>query len=234
MAGDEWRCRKHPAPPCGGVCPYCLRDRLLRLCPECAHTRPCPCAASSSSPSSSSSSAASGSAAVGRVYSLIERERRMGLRSRSVAAGGGGGRGIVRDERPKSRAFGWVSFRKATSDRVVEVDDGVALARSSSVSATAVETRPPPKARGWGRFIPGSIKALRHRKSRAAADYREGSFVMVIWSTGLEVGTRADQSVAYNAMARSLDHLAMLLSGCRDPPPRAGRHGRPGINFKEF
>lgn len=177
MAGDEWRCRKHPAPPCGGVCPYCLRDRLLRLCPECAHARPCPCAASSSSPSSSSSSAASGSAAVvGRVYSLIERERRMGLRSRSVAAGGGGrGRGIVvRDERPKSRAFGWVSFRKATSDRVVEVDDGAALARSSSVSATAVETRAPPKSRGWGRFIPGSIKALRHRKSRAAGDCREG------------------------------------------------------------
>ncbi|XP_006652725.2 uncharacterized protein LOC102699581 [Oryza brachyantha] len=166
MAGDEWRCRKHPALSCGGVCPYCLRDRLLRLCPECAHTRPCPCA-SSSSPSSSSS-AASGSA-VGRVYSLIERERRMG-RSRSVAAGGGG---VVRDERPKSKVFGWVSFRKGTSDRVVEVDDGTALARSSSVSATAVETRAAPRSRGWGRFIPGSIRALRHRKSRAG-DCREG------------------------------------------------------------
>ncbi|KAF0892216.1 hypothetical protein E2562_014807 [Oryza meyeriana var. granulata] len=130
MAGDEWRCRKHPTLSCGGVCP-----------------------------------------AVGRVYSLIERERRMG-RSRSVAVGGGGGG--VRDERPKSKVFGWASFRKGASDRVVEVNDGVALARSSSVSATAVETRQAAsKARGWGRFIPGSIKALRHRKSHAG-DCREG------------------------------------------------------------
>uniref|UniRef100_A0A0D9W8T7 Uncharacterized protein n=1 Tax=Leersia perrieri TaxID=77586 RepID=A0A0D9W8T7_9ORYZ len=175
MAGDEWRCRKHPPAHGGGVCPYCLRDRLLRLCPDCAHTRPCPCAASS--PSSSSSSAASGSA-VGRVYSLIERERRMG-RSRSVAAGGGiggGGGGVVERSSAKSQVFGWVSFRRGASDRVVEVDDGMALARSSSVSATAVETRSAAaasKARGWGRFIPGSIRALRHRKSRAG-DCREG------------------------------------------------------------
>ncbi|KAL5214677.1 hypothetical protein ABZP36_003829 [Zizania latifolia] len=169
MAGDEWRCRRHPALSCGGVCPYCLRDRLLRLCPECAHTRPCPCA-SSSSPSSSSS--ASGSA-VGRVYSLIERERRMG-RSRSVAAGGGGGGGgRVGDERRKSKVFWWASFRKATAGRGVEEEDGTALARSSSVSATAVEARAASKARGWGRFIPGSFKALRHRKSRSG-DCREG------------------------------------------------------------
>ncbi|KAL5216125.1 hypothetical protein ABZP36_007526 [Zizania latifolia] len=162
MAGER-RCQKHPALSCSGVCPYCPRDRLLRLCPECARTHPCSCASSSSS--------ASG-IAVARVYSLIERERRMG-RSRSVAAGGGG---RVGDERRKSKVFGWASFRKATSGtgRGVEDDDETALARSSSVSATAMETRSASKARGWGRFIPGSIKALRrrHRKSRSG-DCRE-------------------------------------------------------------
>ncbi|CAN6299096.1 unnamed protein product [Urochloa humidicola] len=44
--GDKMRCRKHPgARSRGGVCPYYLRDRLLRLCPNCA-VRPCPSATS--------------------------------------------------------------------------------------------------------------------------------------------------------------------------------------------
>lgn len=163
MAGDEWRCRKHPPLPCRGVCPHCLRDRLLRLCPDCACARPCPCA-SSSSPSSSSS--ASGGA-VGRVYSLIERESRIG-RSRSVAASGSGGIG---DERRKSRVWGWASFRKPAAGRGVgeEEHDVVALARSSSVSATAVEAKGASKAGRWGRFLPGPIRALRHRKSRTGS-----------------------------------------------------------------
>ncbi|CAM0903086.1 unnamed protein product [Alopecurus aequalis] len=174
MAGDDWRCRKHRPLPCGGVCPHCLRDRLLRLCPDCARTRPCPCA-SSSSPSSSASSASGGGAAVGRVCSLIERERRIG-RSRSVAAGSSG----IGDEKRRSRVWGWASFRKPPAGRDMEVEehdeDAAALARSSSVSATA---KPPAhKAGGWGRFLPGPIKALRHRKSSragagAGADHRE-------------------------------------------------------------
>ncbi|CAN6181993.1 unnamed protein product [Urochloa humidicola] len=48
---DESRFRKHPGVISGGgVCPYCLRDQLLRLCP-CA-TALC----ASPSPSSSSTS----------------------------------------------------------------------------------------------------------------------------------------------------------------------------------
>lgn len=179
MAGDDWRCRKHPPVPCGGVCPHCLCDRLLRLCPDCARTRPCPCA-SPSSPSSSASSASVG-AAVGRVCSLIERERRIG-RSRSVAASGGG---IGADERRRSRVWGWASFRKPAAGRGMELEneeehhaaeDAAALERSGSVSGPKAA----PKAGGWGRFLPGPIKALRHRKSRAAAgagargDRREG------------------------------------------------------------
>uniref|UniRef100_A0ACD5V3D3 Uncharacterized protein n=1 Tax=Avena sativa TaxID=4498 RepID=A0ACD5V3D3_AVESA len=172
MAADDWRCRKHPPAPGGGVCPHCLRDRLLRLCPDCARTRPCPCA-SSASPSSSASSASGGGAAVGRVFSLIERERRIG-RSRSVAAGGG-----IGDEKRRSRVWGWPSFRKPAGGKGLEVDevaedrdeDAAALARSSSVSTTAAKAAP--KAGGWGRFLPGPIKALRHRKSRADSGARD-------------------------------------------------------------
>ncbi|KAK8449502.1 hypothetical protein SEVIR_7G230600v4 [Setaria viridis] len=174
---DEWRCRRHPPMPGGGVCPHCLRDRLLRLCPDCACPRPCACSCASS-PSSSSS----GASAVGRVHSLIERERRV-ARSRSVAvhAPVGADRG-----RPKSGVWGWVSFWKPPpppnaaarcKDVEQEYDDAVALARSRSVSMApapaAAEVKGAQKAGGWGRLIPGKIKALRNRKSRAGGDWRD-------------------------------------------------------------
>ncbi|CAN6240697.1 unnamed protein product [Urochloa humidicola] len=177
---DERRCRRHPAVPGGGVCPHCLRDRLLLLCPECACARPCACSCASS-PSSSSSS---GAGAVGRVHSLIERERRV-ARSRSVAAHAPAAAGDDRG-RPKSGVWGWVSFRKppppppppaaGCKDVEQEYDDAVALARSRSVSTAAAAAEPKgsaPKAGGWGRLIPGKIKALRSRKSRAGGDWRD-------------------------------------------------------------
>ncbi|CAO2047905.1 unnamed protein product [Urochloa humidicola] len=179
--GDDSRCRKHPAVRSGGgVCPYCLRDRLLRLCPNCAHVRPCPCAAAScASPSSSSS--ASGDA-VGRVHSVIEREHRI-ARSRSVAAGSsaafaapsaalpasGGGR-------RKARVWGWPPFWKAAArdggDAELEGDEeeGLGLPRSSSVSATAVEAKTAAAAARarWGWHFPSPLKAFRHRRSSAS------------------------------------------------------------------
>ncbi|CAL5030323.1 unnamed protein product [Urochloa decumbens] len=183
---DERRCRRHPPVPGGGVCPHCLRDRLLRLCPECACARPCACSCASS-PSSSSS----GAAEVGRVHSLIDRERRV-ARSRSVAAHAPPAAGDDDRGRPKSGVWGWVSFRKppppppapnaaaGCKDVEQEYDDAVALARSRSVSmapeaAAAAEPKgPAPKAGGgWGRLIPGKIKALRNRKSRAGGDWRD-------------------------------------------------------------
>lgn len=177
MAGgggaDDWRCRKHPAARSGGgVCPYCLRDRLLRLCPNCARVRPCPCAAS---PSSSSS--ASGDA-VGRVHSLIEREHRI-ARSRSVAAGSSaafaaaapasGGSG-----RRKARVWGWPPFWKRDAELAEEdeedEEEGLGLPRSSSVSATAVEAKTAAAAARarWGWHFPSPLKAFRHRRSSAS------------------------------------------------------------------
>jgi hypothetical protein len=63
--GEEGgRCRKHvsSSQPPYSVCPFCLRDRLMRLCPDCANVRPCPCLPSQSASSTSSSfSSAAGS-----------------------------------------------------------------------------------------------------------------------------------------------------------------------------
>uniref|UniRef100_A0ACD5ZHT6 Uncharacterized protein n=1 Tax=Avena sativa TaxID=4498 RepID=A0ACD5ZHT6_AVESA len=182
--GDEWRCRKHPAARSGGgVCPYCLRDRLLRLCPNCARVRPCPCTCAAS-PSSSSS--ASGDA-VGRVHSLIEREHRI-ARSRSVAASSSAAMASVAASvsgvggRRKSRVWGWTPFWRASAKEVGAADvdeeeDRLGLARSSSVSATAVEAKAvaakaaAAKAR-WGWHFPSPMKAFRHRRSSASMPER--------------------------------------------------------------
>jgi hypothetical protein len=179
VGGDGWRCRKHPAARSGGgVCPYCLRDRLLRLCPNCAHVRPCACAAS---PSSSSS--ASGDA-VGRVHSLIEREHRI-ARSRSVATGSSAAFAAAvtaRSAAPasaggrrKARVWGWPPFwkpaaREGDAEMDDDEDDGLGLPRSSSVSATAVEAKTAAaRARArWGWHFPSPLKAFRHRRSSAS------------------------------------------------------------------
>ncbi|XP_076883666.1 uncharacterized protein LOC143532514 [Bidens hawaiensis] len=52
-----WKCPNHPSKRRRtGICPTCLRDRLVTLCPECATTRPCPCLPSDTTSTSSSSS----------------------------------------------------------------------------------------------------------------------------------------------------------------------------------
>jgi hypothetical protein len=80
MAGDEWRCRRHPSLPCSGACPHCLRDRL---CP-----RPCPCAGGAST---------SGSA-------LIDRDRQF-----SVHGSGDGCRSGSRRRQRKRGVGTWRS-----------------------------------------------------------------------------------------------------------------------------
>ncbi|XP_071700298.1 uncharacterized protein [Rutidosis leptorrhynchoides] len=38
-----WKCPKHPSRRRkSGICPKCLRDRLVTLCPNCANSLPCP------------------------------------------------------------------------------------------------------------------------------------------------------------------------------------------------
>uniref|UniRef100_A0A5B7B4D0 Uncharacterized protein n=1 Tax=Davidia involucrata TaxID=16924 RepID=A0A5B7B4D0_DAVIN len=88
---DVWKCPKHPSKRRrSGICPICLRDRLITLCPDCANVRPCACCTTTTTTSSSSSSSSSfslfsstGVGAVGRVSNLIDSEPAF-RRSRSV------------------------------------------------------------------------------------------------------------------------------------------------------
>ncbi|CAN4076245.1 unnamed protein product [Withania somnifera] len=97
---EVWKCPKHPSKRRrNGVCPVCLKDRLVILCPDCANVRPCACYASATSSSSSASSSFSlfssssgrsnggggcdGVCAVARVSNLIDSEPAF-RRSRSV------------------------------------------------------------------------------------------------------------------------------------------------------
>ncbi|KVH90228.1 uncharacterized protein LOC112521529 [Cynara cardunculus var. scolymus] len=41
---EVWKCTKHPSKRRRtGICPRCLRERLVTLCPDCANARPCSC-----------------------------------------------------------------------------------------------------------------------------------------------------------------------------------------------
>ncbi|XP_006296059.2 uncharacterized protein LOC17890270 [Capsella rubella] len=71
----------------GGVCPYCLQERLSSLCPECAHVLPCSCtprASVSSSAGGEGDVPFAGVGSVGRVANLIECEPAF-RRSTSIA-----------------------------------------------------------------------------------------------------------------------------------------------------
>ncbi|XP_038905105.1 uncharacterized protein LOC120091238 [Benincasa hispida] len=96
--GDEddlWKCPKHPSKRRRiGICPLCLRDRLVTLCPDCANVRPCNCCATTTTTTTSSSSSSSSSfsrfssadlGSVGRLSNLIDGEPAF-RRSRSLAA----------------------------------------------------------------------------------------------------------------------------------------------------
>ncbi|KAK7407156.1 hypothetical protein VNO78_08833 [Psophocarpus tetragonolobus] len=139
---EVWKCPKHPSKRRrSGICPICLRDRLVTLCPDCANVRPCSCYATSSSSSSSSSSsfsrfsgAADAVGTVGRVHNLIDHEpglrrsRSMAipfLRSRSRFSGGGAAGGLDLDSTRDSPALNgsrsarsfWSMFKSQKSNR---------------------------------------------------------------------------------------------------------------------
>lgn len=88
---EVFKCPKHPSKRRrNGICPTCLRDRLITLCPDCANVRPCACCPATTSSSSSSSSSsfsffssASSSRRGGRVSDLLDKEPGF-RRSRSV------------------------------------------------------------------------------------------------------------------------------------------------------
>ncbi|KAL2518241.1 hypothetical protein Adt_14488 [Abeliophyllum distichum] len=89
---EVWKCPKHPSKRRrNGICPTCLRDRLVILCPDCGNVRPCACFSTMTSSSSASSSSSfsflngrGDGGSVGRVSKLIDGEPSF-RRSRSLA-----------------------------------------------------------------------------------------------------------------------------------------------------
>ncbi|KAG1362041.1 hypothetical protein COCNU_10G002600 [Cocos nucifera] len=196
-----WRCRKHPSQPRYGVCPACLRDRLLLLCPDCANVRPCGCSPLSSSSSLSSVSSLSsfsyaglarsgscgaGIGAVGRVSNLIESEPAFRrsiptgfqlLRSRSVAAGVGEPGVAGSPQYRGGRGWGayWpFSTRKGAGEDQEGKPPVVKLSKSRSVGVVAYPDSGGGrgKAKGWGWHFPSPMKAFRHRKSTKVVKQR--------------------------------------------------------------
>ncbi|XP_028761859.1 uncharacterized protein LOC114720378 [Neltuma alba] len=67
-------CKKHPSSSSGGICAYCLKDRLVKLvCSDCGEQRLSSCSCSEISPNRNSCTVEVGS--VGRVSFLIENEK---------------------------------------------------------------------------------------------------------------------------------------------------------------
>ena len=67
-------CKKHPSSSSGGVCAYCLKDRLVSLvCSDCGEQRLSSCSCSEISSNRNSCTVEVGS--VGRISFLIENEK---------------------------------------------------------------------------------------------------------------------------------------------------------------
>ncbi|GER43834.1 hypothetical protein STAS_20696 [Striga asiatica] len=75
-ASSEMPCPKHPIQSAVGICPYCLKDRLLRLvCSDCGEQRLSSCSCSDGVSSSSHRNSYCSAVEVGRVSFLIENDR---------------------------------------------------------------------------------------------------------------------------------------------------------------
>ncbi|CAH2034998.1 unnamed protein product [Thlaspi arvense] len=167
----------------GGVCPFCLHERLSSLCPDCAHELPCSCssrAAVSFSPSSSSSSSSfslfsgdinfnfSGTGSVGRVASLIECEPTF-RRSKSMAVpikpdtviDSGSGLQSDRGRSKKTSSF-WRMFMGNrggdTKPAIMRKSRSVAVVGDSRFSPAPVTV----KGKGWN--FPSPIKVFRQSR----------------------------------------------------------------------
>ncbi|KAJ9555055.1 hypothetical protein OSB04_009669 [Centaurea solstitialis] len=147
---EVWKCTKHPSKRRRtGICPRCLRDRLVTLCPNCANSRPCDCCppppvdSSTSSTSSSSFSLFSfsrggsrrdfaGEPAQTEIDPALRRSRSLAipfLRSRSRYVGGGGIDGESNKPLPKvsrSKIHFWSVFTLHKSKKCdVHADGGI-------------------------------------------------------------------------------------------------------------
>lgn len=188
---EVWKCPKHPSKRRrNGICPVCLKDRLVTLCPDCANVRPCSCCAaaatSSSSSASSSFSLFSSSSSRGDREPNFQRSRSVGipfLRSRYALSGS------VRwnpaaAETSKSKTPSFWSILKSSSNsksrreteekenqefkpnygdqKIQEFTRMMMRSRSVSVSMTSASADAK-KGKGW--HFPSPMKVFRHSKA---------------------------------------------------------------------
>ncbi|XP_076940739.1 uncharacterized protein LOC143610030 [Bidens hawaiensis] len=174
-----WKCPNHPSSKRRrtGICPSCLRDRLITLCPECANTRPCACTPSDSTSTSSSSSSSfqysrAGSlrhAEFGRMSNLIENEPAF-RKSRSVsfpflrsiskskhAFSGGGDQSTLPLPRVSRSKISFWSVFKLSKTKKCDLHYDESSNKSEYSSPASV------KRRGW--YIPSPMKAFMHSKT---------------------------------------------------------------------
>ncbi|KAJ0914083.1 hypothetical protein HanPSC8_Chr06g0234631 [Helianthus annuus] len=182
-----WKCQKHPSKrrtTTTGICPTCLRERLLKLCPECSNTRPCSCYPQHSISTSSSSSSSIATEQATRVSTLIENEPPF-RRSRSLLAvplRSKSKKELVEVDKKNTPSVSWNkinfwSIFKTSKTRKYDLHDDESnkgsvsgggmedysrMMRSRSVAVGAGDSFTT-KRRGW--HLPGPMKAFRHSKT---------------------------------------------------------------------
>ncbi|CAN6996056.1 hypothetical protein BRARA_E00917 [Brassica rapa] len=164
------KCSRHRFICGGGVCPYCLHERLSSLCPDCARDLPCSCTPRASVSSAGVDIPFADVGSVGRVSSLIECEPAF-RRSTSMSVPflrstkpepvektgldlkPGRGRSLWRLFRGESRSkTATMMMRKSRS---VAVSDAGELLSSSPAPVTS-------KGNGW--YFPSPIKVFRQSR----------------------------------------------------------------------
>ncbi|KAK1379113.1 hypothetical protein POM88_025857 [Heracleum sosnowskyi] len=162
---EIWKCESHPSSRHGiGICPTCLRNRLIDLCPNCASLLPC---LTCPMPYSSTHIASSGS-----LRHLIDNEPSFKRSTSLVIPILRSSSRFTHHKSPASAKSTLFSFFK-TNDRGKkgeneELKSNIVneMRRSRSVGLKL----PVSKGRGW--FFPSPIKAFRQTKTSKVVQER--------------------------------------------------------------
>ncbi|KAF8380701.1 hypothetical protein HHK36_028191 [Tetracentron sinense] len=185
---DEiWKCRRHPSKHRrSGVCPICLRDRLITLCPDCRNSRPCACCPISSSSYSSSSfsllsstdapKSGSGVGSVGRISNLIDKEPAF-RRSRSAAFPFLRPNPVDKDAGVRQPPLGnqskssiWSVFKSSKMKKEEEAEVVKKMVRSKSVGIPCRDSGGDVRLKGRSWYFPSPMKVFRQTKMAKIAE----------------------------------------------------------------
>ncbi|VVB02172.1 unnamed protein product [Arabis nemorensis] len=161
--GSVWqKCSRHDLSKrrfvCGGVCPFCLHERLYSLCPDCARDLPCSCTPRASVSAAEGDVPFSGVGSVGRVANLIESEPAFLWSAKPEPVFGTGS-----DLKPGRGRWLWRLFSGNRGETRTKAATVMRKSRSVAVSdAGEVPFSPVPvtsKGNGW--YFPSPIKVFR-------------------------------------------------------------------------